>query len=120
MLRNFDISEFDSPDQKGSGSLMQMSTLEMMDRARSLAGVPFQVNSGYRTPQHNLQVGGSATSSHLKGYAADIAVTPLTKSRILRGLIGAGFKRIGIASTFIHADNDPDKNASTWLYSKHS
>lgn len=112
----FKISEFDSADLPGSGSKMQANTLELLDRARELAGIPFAINSGFRTAAHNKAVGGSVTSSHLTGWAADIAVNPLTRDRILASLIKAGFKRIGIAKTFIHADNDPLKPNATWYY----
>ena len=116
LLKHFKNSEFDSKDLPGSGSYMQNSTLQMLDNARELAGVPFHINSGFRTPEHNAKVGGSPTSSHLKGYAADIAVTPFNKSIILSALIRSGFKRIGIGSTFIHSDNDPEKPNATWSY----
>ena len=36
--------------------------------------------------------------------------------RIVRALIKAGFKRIGINKTFIHVDMDVDKNNSIWVY----
>lgn len=96
--------------------------LGMLDEAREAAGVPFQINSGFRCEAHNAEVGGKPTSSHLGGYAVDIAV-PSSPDRfaIIYGLVIAGFKRIGIAKTFIHADIDPDKEQRmgpvVWLYS---
>ncbi len=113
---HFKLSEFDSRDMPGSGLNMQPSMLAMIDQAREFAGVPFTINSGYRTPSHNKAVGGSPTSSHLKGYAADIAVNPMNRDRVMAGLIRAGFKRVGIAKTFIHVDNDPVKPNATWYY----
>jgi len=35
---------------------------------------PVVVNSGYRSPQLNVLVGGSSTSDHVEGLAADIEV----------------------------------------------
>ena len=116
MLKYFSISEFDSKDKPGSGSGMQQSTLDMLDKAREIAGVPFVINSGYRTYAHNKRVGGSPTSSHLKGFAVDIAANNQNKSAILSAIIKAGFKRIGIGKTFIHVDNDPSKANATWTY----
>ena len=116
MLRNFKISEFDSRDLPGSGSNMQPSTLMLLDNARDYAGIPFTINSGYRTPAHNTAVGSKPTSSHVRGYAVDIAVNLMTRDRILAGCIKAGFKRIGIAKTFLHVDNDPVKPNATWYY----
>ena len=123
-MKYFDISEFDSPDEVGSGKIMDSNFLNMLDDARGIAGIPFIITSGYRTPSHNAYVGGvspsnnSKGSSHLFGYAADIACNnSADRETILAAVIKAGFRRVGIANTFIHVDNDPYKNAAVWLYS---
>ncbi len=116
----FDPPEFDSPDQPGSGAeMMQPLFIDKLTYARTMAGIPFRINSGYRTPAHNEKVGGLSTSSHLKGYAADIACTGNeARALILQALFAAGFSRIGIAQTFIHVDCDPDKYiCRVWVYS---
>lgn len=117
-LRYFDISEFDSPDLKGSGSRMQESTLLMLDDARELAAIPFVVSSGYRTPEHNARVGGVNGSSHTRGYAVDIICrNSLERMAIVQAGLAVGFHRIGISKSFIHLDNDPDKSSHVlWLY----
>jgi uncharacterized protein YcbK (DUF882 family) len=117
-MRNFTLDEFDSPDIPGSGSLMQDSTLEKLDRARDIAGVPFVVNSGYRTQLHNAKVGGSDNSSHLKGYAVDLRCTDSrSRFKMFTALVKAGFTRIGVRKDFIHADDDPNKSPEViWTY----
>ncbi len=45
---------------------------------RYLWGQPMTVSSGYRRPEHNLDVGGVAESRHMFGDAADIASTEAT------------------------------------------
>lgn len=45
-----------------------------LDRAREIAGVPFIITSGLRTPEHNKRVGGKPNSSHLKGLGCDLSV----------------------------------------------
>lgn len=114
----FQLREFDSPDMPGSGVRMNEQFMQMLDEAREMAGVPFHINSGFRTPKHNKKVGGSQNSSHLRGRAADIACTNSTQRfRIVAALIAAGFNRIGIAETFIHVDNDNVKTPGVaWLY----
>ena len=113
----FKLSEFDSPDMPGSGSNMDQDMIDRLIRAREYSGVPYRITSGYRTKKHNKTVGGSKTSSHMKGVAVDIHCTKSgSRQRILTGLIKAGFTRIGIANTFIHADTDDDKPDVIWLY----
>jgi zinc D-Ala-D-Ala carboxypeptidase len=116
-MKHFKISEFDSPDLPGSGKNMNQDFLEMLDKARDSVDIIFEINSGYRTPEHNKSVGGSPTSSHLKGYASDIKCTnSIDRWKIVNALISVGFKRLGIAKTFIHVDNDPNKNNAIWVY----
>ena len=119
ILKNFDISEFDSPDLPGSGVEMKLSTLKMIQKARDISNIPFIVNSGYRTEKRNKKVGGKIDSSHLFGFAVDIkCVGSRSRSIMIDSLIKAGFNRIGIGKGFIHADNDPDKYRNViWLYS---
>jgi uncharacterized protein YcbK (DUF882 family) len=89
--------------------------VDMLDNAREIADVPFVINSGYRCPVHNKAVGSTSTN-HTSGKAADIkAVDGPTRGKILKGLYVAGFKRVGIARDFIHADIS-DAVESCWLY----
>ena len=117
-MRYFNYHEFDSPDAIGSGEqMMDEVFLEMLDKARHLSGIPYIINSGYRTPDYNRKV-GKKDSAHLKGLAADIhCIDSRSRAYIIGGLIDAGFNRIGIAKTFIHVDDDPSKDADVvWLY----
>lgn len=45
---------------------------EVLDPARAILGHPITVSSGFRNPEVNRAVGGSSTSQHLKGEAADL------------------------------------------------
>lgn len=117
-MKYFSISEFDSPDVKGSGNSMDEDFLEMIDKAREIADIPFKINSGFRTVEHNRKVGGVSGSSHLLGLAADIAVKDSRhRSIIVNACIEAGFTRIGVAKSFIHVDNDMYKTQDVmWVY----
>jgi len=96
---------------------MDVDFLAKLDEAREFAGIPFVINSAYRSPEHNAKVGGKPTSSHLKGLAVDIkAKDSTTRGIILDALRMVGFNRIGIAKSFIHVDLDLEKSKSTWLY----
>ncbi len=117
-MKYFNYEEFDSPDIKGSGQLMDPELLDMIDKAREIYGKPIRVTSGYRTEDHNRKVGGVDSSSHLKGLAIDVAcVRSNDRFEMLTALIEVGFNRIGVASTFIHVDIDKGKSQNViWTY----
>ncbi len=115
----FTFSEFDSPDEPGSGEMyMDEAFIYKLDAAREIAGIPFIITSGYRTESHNSAVGGVLGSSHTKGLAADIAaITEDQKTAIASAAIEVGIRRIGWGRTFIHLDVDPDKTQDiVWNY----
>jgi len=117
-LKYFKLSEFDSPDEPGSGNKMDKKFLEKLDYARHNAEIPFTINSGYRTKERNKLVGGRVGSSHCKGLAADIHCNnSRDRALIVQSLLNVGITRLGIADTFIHCDVDKDKDQDViWLY----
>lgn len=121
-LKYFNLSEFDSPDHEGSHVNMDSNFLQLLDKAREIAGVPFRITSGYRTKSYNesLRAKGykaSPNSSHTKGVAVDIAISSGSERWvILNALIQVGVRRFGISSNFLHADVDADKPNAVWTY----
>ncbi len=87
-----------------------------LEQARTMADLPFPVNSGYRCLWYDASIGGDG--NHPQGKAIDIwAATSPARWIIISALIRAGFKRIGIAKGFIHADTCEDKPQGViWLY----
>ena len=101
----------------------KQSLIVKLQHARDVAndivpGTKIRINSGYRCEANNEAVGGTKTSSHLNGTAADIRCTDIrTRGALLTGLRLAGFNRIGIGETFLHVDIDAGKTPNvTWLY----
>ncbi len=96
---------------------MNQEFLFVLDEAREFAGIPFIINSAYRSPEHPLSI-KNPSSSHIKGLAVDIKATDsVTRFKIVKALVEVGFKRIGIADTFIHVDLDLDKTQNViWTY----
>ena len=93
--------------------------INKLQAMRTIAGMPVTINSAVRCKAHNKAVGGSETSSHLHGEAADIKVeNDAQRGVMIPAAIKAGFDRIGISKKgFIHVDVTKEKNAPRiWLY----
>ncbi|MCL1905730.1 MAG: D-Ala-D-Ala carboxypeptidase family metallohydrolase [Clostridiales bacterium] len=80
----------------------------ILQKIRDWANASTNINSGYRTPAHNAKVGGSPSSQHQQGKAADIVVkgkTPLEVAQYAEslGVGGIGHAPAGQGS-FCHVD----------------
>jgi hypothetical protein len=117
-MKYFSQKDFSSAKPYCNMDDMDLDTLTMLDYAREVSGIPYIINSAYRTKEHERGMGRDGTSTHTTGKAVDIrAITSRERFLILKGLIEAGFTRIGINKTFIHADTDKDKPSElVWLY----
>ena len=58
-----------------------------LEDVRTLLDKPIKINSAYRAPKVNASVGGSKTSQHCGGCAADIRVTGMTPDEVVRAII---------------------------------
>jgi len=106
----FDSREFECPCCRQGSDRMNLVFVARLDQARGLADVPFVITSGWRCERHNAEVGGSETSSHMKGLAVDLECQLSgVRFQILWALRVVGFNRIGIRRDFIHVDMDFDK-----------
>ncbi|KAF4559878.1 D-Ala-D-Ala carboxypeptidase family metallohydrolase [Pseudomonas asiatica] len=55
-----------------------------LEQVRALFGAPVIVSSGYRSPAVNQRIGGTLTSKHLQGLAADFTVIEVTPREVVR------------------------------------
>ena|SRR3990167_7869232 len=117
-VRFFKLMEFDSPDAPGSGINMNVEFVLLLDKLREKCGFPLQINSAYRTPDHNRKVGGVSESAHIKGCACDLRISSsLERYLIVQAAMALGFTRIGVGKTFIHVDMDFDlPQRVLWVY----
>ena len=118
-MKNFSEEEFYCCEICRMGfKEMDTDFLFKLDLAREYTGVPFVISSSIRCKKHNKKVGGSKTSSHLKGLAVDIECgNDKDRYKIIAGCKMAGITRIGISKTFLHLDSDGNKNRERiWVY----
>ena len=58
-----------TPDAETIANLTELALA--LEKVRDLLGHPVHINSAYRGPKVNSAVGGSKTSAHMRGFAAD-------------------------------------------------
>jgi zinc D-Ala-D-Ala carboxypeptidase len=63
-----------TPNETVTANLKTLAE-NILQPVRDHYGKSVKVNSGYRSPEVNASVGGSKTSDHCKGQAADIEIT---------------------------------------------
>jgi uncharacterized protein YcbK (DUF882 family) len=119
-IKHFQPSEFDSPDEPGSGfAHFSLIFALKLDEMREEAGFPFIVDSGYRTVAHNASLEGAVDgSAHCSGLAVDLACrTSGQRMRLVELALKHDIRRIGIGKTFVHLDIDSTKPKNViWLY----
>ena len=107
----------------GSDTVMVDETLTVVLQCiREHFGKPVTITSGYRTASHNTKVGGSRSSQHLLGRAADIQVQdtdPLAVAAYAESLmpgwggVGRYPVKAGRAKGWVHVDTRPNKSRWT-------
>lgn len=116
--KHFKEAEFNNCSPACSLQNMQQETIVKLDSAREIAGIPFVLNSAYRSPEWDKSKGRSGTGAHTLSRAVDIRCnTERNRFIVVDALIKAGFTRVGIAKTYIHADDSPTHTQQViWLY----
>lgn len=114
----FNESEFKACSPACSLQDMKQHTMEKLDAAREMAGIPFVLNSAYRSKKWELSKGRTGTGAHTSGCAVDIRCnTETNRFKIIYSCLAAGFYRIGVGKTYIHVDDDPNKTPNViWHY----
>lgn len=70
-----------APSQEVINNLQELSNM-VLQPVRNHFGKSVTVNSGYRSPEVNAAVGGSKTSDHCKGQAADIEIAGVPNAEL--------------------------------------
>ncbi|MBR4384373.1 MAG: N-acetylmuramoyl-L-alanine amidase [Selenomonadaceae bacterium] len=110
LSEHFHASEFVCPCC-GTGTV-KPRLIELLEQLRAeLGGNPIHINSGYRCPKHNAEVGGVANSQHVFGNAADITIPTVGYNRARKAVEKLDFDGTGFypplpndTRWFIHVD----------------
>jgi hypothetical protein len=82
---------------------LQPALVDRLVEARRLAMVPFTITEG-------LAAGGShvENTAHARGLAVDLRChDSVSRFKIVKALLEAGFTRVGVYDKHVHADCDP-------------
>lgn len=105
LSENFRVYEFACKD--GSDKvLIDNRLVSLLQQIRNWSGKAVTITSGYRTEKHNSDVGGSKSSYHKKGQAADILVNGKSIYDVAKyaEAIGAGGVELNVDKRYVHVD----------------
>lgn len=68
-------------------NLLQLA-VNILQPIRNHYNVPYTPSSGYRSEALNIAIGGSKTSQHSKGQAADIEVPTVANAELAKWIVG--------------------------------
>lgn len=111
ITKHFSLSEFtktsksvdNTPDNESLKNIYILAVA--LERAReALGGLPINITSGYRSKELNDMIGGSPTSDHCKGLAADFKVGALSCKEVVRLIKKSGIKydQLILEPTWVH------------------
>lgn len=121
---HFDLDEFLAHGDKVKPTEREIENLRrlcswVLEPLRKQLGRPIGINSGFRSPAYNLEIGGAPGSQHTQGIAADIAVGDdaacLVAAALASKISSVGGIGLYPGRGFIHVDIRPRaKGKVTW------
>lgn len=108
---------FDNTSGEAETASLKLLAEKVLQPVRDHFGKGVKVNSGYRSPESNAAVGGSKTSDHCKGQAADIEIPGVPNAELAQWIMDnleytqliLEFYTPGIPdSGWVHVSYDPD------------
>ena len=105
---------------KGSLDNLHPDLVEVLTELEAHMGFELRVTSGYRSPEHNLEIGGVTGSEHIYSPAegADVLCKQsITRFKMVKWLLTHYVQRIGIGPAFVHVGIAQDKPQFVmWTY----
>lgn len=126
LTKNFSVAELSRSEAATRLGVDNTPTPEAIENLRALAekvlqplrdamGKPMRVNSAYRGPEANKAVGGSKTSQHMTGEAADIEFDGFDNKKLAQKIVDLKLPFDQIILEF-YKDGDPN---SGWVHVSH-
>jgi hypothetical protein len=123
MTPNFTLAELtvsETAERHGIDNTPTAEHLENLQRLAefletvktALGGKPVMINSAYRGPAVNEKVGGSKSSQHMVGCAADLRIPGMNPDQVCRAIIEADLPFDQLIREFY----DPAKAAGGWTH----
>ena len=122
---NFNSSEFECPCSHcdKDNQFIDEALIEKLQKVRDIYAKGIGINSGYRCPKHNEEVGGKPGSAHMSGLGADPSPSLRTLDELdeLYDVCYDEFNNVGDGRNkgFVHVDTRPlksDGKKRTWVY----
>ena len=121
MTKSDTALRLDMDNTPGDTEIANMTALceNVLQKVRDHYGKGVKVNSGFRHPDVNAKVGGSKTSDHCKGMAADIEIPGVANADLAEWIVeNCEFRQVilefytpGIPdSGWVHVSYNPDDN----------
>ena len=109
--RHFSRKEFTCRCGKCGFNTVDAELISVLEDVRHYFKKPVKINSGARCTAHNMDEGGTPTSQHLLGRAADIVVESVLPSRVYE-YINSKYPNeygLGCYAEFTHIDTRSNK-----------
>lgn len=104
ITKNFHSSEFACKDSCKKIYIAE-ELVQKLQKLRDHFNKPINISSGYRCKNHNKNIGGSETSPHCLGVAADLCVSGYKSIDIAKIAEKIGFDGIALINDeYIHLD----------------
>ena len=111
--RNFFLDEFQCNGEDCCGGVvkLQPKALSCIQKVRCCIQKPVIINSGYRCPKHDKEIGGKG--NHPRGDSLDWWAEGMTPKEMLAVAEYCGFTGLGEGINFVHTDTGKKRR---WRY----
>ncbi|MDE6520286.1 MAG: DUF882 domain-containing protein [Ruminococcus sp.] len=96
LTEHFNVSEFKCKCGGNHDTKLDTDLVDKLEKLHTALNCSkIIINSGYRCPTHSVNVGGSATDYHTKGYAADIVCYDQKGNKISSKIVSCAAHDLG-------------------------